>query len=331
MGDAVAMTEAAKQGPGKGWWGPAKGGTHVGAGQTGSGGGGGSFEQRLGDIKDNPGTVLSGDADQPDKTVLTYLHKGFPADTRLERAQQSALAKNETVTQLSEDTDIPYDDVNAIVGQWATSSNDNDMRSLALQADAAKMLGVELPEWQAAKIAEIDARREAGITKLVDNWDYTRAEAISEMRESYPSYFPLQNSTVQQNVLRTMYMQTQARFDSEGVGATIRLRRGMTVNADTLNRWTQQTGRSGVNLEGSRVSYRGSVMESWSSEGIVASSFAGTQGPRTAAVVFEMDIPRARLIGTARTGFGCLGESEFVHLGAFNDETARLVEVRPAW
>jgi len=147
------------------------------------------------------------------------------------------------------------------------------------------------------------------------------------MRESYPSYFPLQNSATQQRLLRAMHDNTQASLRDAGIGETIRLRRGMTITPARAESWRQDAGASSIkSLEGAKVSYSGSVMESWSVSSGTASDFASSWG-REVGIMIEMDIPITRLLSSPRTGFGCLEEFEFVHVGAFNDEVARIIKV----
>ncbi len=54
---------------------------------------------------------------------------------------------------------------------------------------------------------------------------------------------------------------------------------------------------------------------SWSLNPNVASSFTSFSSAGGRQVVFEASIPRERIISTARTGFGCLNEWEFVVVG----------------
>ena len=281
-------------------------------------------------IREHPGIVL----DTPETTAARmqeWLDSGFPSG--MDPYDGSGFAKNEIVTKLSEQTGIPYDDVNVFIKQWSESSNDNDMRSLAMQQDAAKMLGIDLPQWQADKLAHVLENQEKWLKMQMER-GATREVAEEGMRRLHPDLFPLLDSDKQQQLLRAMYDNTQARLNEAGVGDTVRLRRGMTVSTDVINEWGRKAGVTlwpsgnyqAEELKLQDVEYRGSILESWSANDRTAGNFARMRG-NDYGVVFEMDIPRERLIGSARTGYGCLGESEFVHLGGYGDEMAKIVEI----
>ena len=273
-------------------------------------------------IRQNPGIVL----DEPgtsDAQMREWLLGDLPATRR------AADAKKEIVTMLSDRTGVSYEEANKFIRQWAESSNDADMRSLAIQEDAAKMLGIDLPQWQANKLAELRAAQNAKIQAELlhrPHLSESHREAItSAVRTVNPKLFPLMDSDKQQQLLRTMYDYTQERLDAEGIGATIRLRRGMTVPNALVDEWRDRSPNRNPILQ--TVEYNGSAIESWSVDQSTAHDFALTTSRDETGIVFEMDIPRERLIGSARSGFGCLDEFEFVHLGAFGDEEAIIVEM----
>jgi len=272
-----------------------------------------------------PGSVLL-TPETSDERMTEWLRKGLPLG---EKGDQKA--KDEIVTSLSERTGIPYDDVNDFIAQWAHSSNDEDMRSLAMQRDAANLLDQDLPYWQQRKILDIMRKRQRQMELLGREAGLTRGQATQRIARVYPEYNSLLDSDTQQKLLREMYDMTQERLDQEGIGGTIRLRRGMTVSQAQFDKWEAQAQANGTSLLSGNdtltVDYSGSVLESWSTEFSTAAEFAY---PRTGKVgiVFEMDIPRERLIGSARSGFGCLNEFEFIHLGAYGDEDARIMFVR---
>lgn len=97
--------------------------------------------------------------------------------------------------------------------------------------------------------------------------------------------------------LRAMHEETQEHLRSLGVPADgfVTLYRGAKL-------------QSKGNRE-EMVAYEGNAIESWSTDRNVAASFAGNRQ------VIEANIPASRIISTATTGFGCLGESEVVVLG----------------
>ena len=65
-------------------------------------------------------------------------------------------AKVNVMRDLAADTGLPESVVAELIKQWSYTSNDDDYRALWLQKMAAEEFGVELSEWQAAKIAEME-------------------------------------------------------------------------------------------------------------------------------------------------------------------------------
>lgn len=176
--------------------------------------------------------------------------------------------------------DLEYEQVNTIIKQWAMSSNDTDMRSLALQKDASDEFGVPLSRWQQ------------------DNYASAKAGGGKHSAE------PLYNSDVQRATLRAMYENTQAMFESHGYKPddTIRLYRGTGLGSVR-----SRTGY-GVSLKkGDVVNYTGNAMESWSVSLNAAKNFG--------SIWLRLDVPVRNVIGSAASGFGCLGEGEFVIMG----------------
>ena len=254
-----------------------------------------------------------------------WLMEGLPTDTGIrERPKdwrevdsvQRSKAKDLIVSELVERTGLPYDDVNEFIGQWAMSSNDDDMRSLMLQKDAAEVFGVELSEFTKAKITKSRVQWEELIEEL------TAADSMGQWqgmdRESFLSdyrgrgygaeYFPLLPSAQQQSLIRTMteYTQEQLAGAGYGPGSTIRLRRGVRLPLDIARDWN-------VN---DLVPIEGNAMESWSVGEDVAERFTrGRTYYTERGVIFEMDVPVEMIVGSSRTGFGCLMEGEFIVKG----------------
>lgn len=71
----------------------------------------------------------------------------------------SGLLKDALVRNIAKEAGLEYEEVNTMVAQWAESSNDTDMRSLALQRDAAAEFGIELSQFQKDKISSLEARK----------------------------------------------------------------------------------------------------------------------------------------------------------------------------
>jgi len=198
-------------------------------------------------------------------------------------------AKDELVTALSERSGVPYDTVNDFVKQWSYSSNDNDMRSLAIQRAASETFGIPLSEFTQGKITALERKIAEG--------------AIPQGR-----FAPLLPDDEQGLLLKAMYDYTQEKLALSGFssGDTVRLRRGVVLPDYIAEDWDK----------GSIQQIIGNTLESWSVGENVASRFANAMGKGKVSVVLEMDVPVETIMGTARTGFGCLDEGEFVLLGS---------------
>lgn len=264
--------------------------------------------------------------------------------------------KNGIVTELSEETGTSYENINAVIGQWALSSNDTDMRSLAIQQDASKEFGVPLSDFAKGQIEKIKANRAEVERAFEEEWseesiqakvesalrfqeteDFQRTASLlgipplrKASREEHeasiraskpdgPSYSerlePLLPSDQQRHVLRQMYNDTQRKLATAGfkIGDTIRLYRGTKRPLAESENWNS----------GDIISVRGNAIESWSLWDGIAKNFAVTgTDPSSRSIVIEMNIPIERILSTARTGFGCLNEGEFVILGGITDEVS---------
>jgi len=101
--------------------------------------------------------------------------------------------------------------------------------------------------------------------------------------------------------LRAMYNSTQERFAKNGI-KEVTLFRG---------------SKSFAVYSGTNIRLSGNPMQSFSIDGITAHDFGAVAG---------MTVPVSSIISTARTGFGCLGEGEFVVLvGANSDHVAQVL------
>jgi len=182
--------------------------------------------------------------------------------------------------------------VNDFIKQWAHSSNNEDMRSLAIQEDAAREFDVPLSKFTKDKIetirAEIAFRGEGPLP---------------------PEWRSLLRSERQQAILRAMYEYKQSQLAEAGFkpGQTIRLYRGVKLPVEIAGKWN----------EGDAIPIKGNALQSWTLSKDTARYFAGSW--QIGGIAFEMDIPIERIVGTARTGFGCLNEGEFVIMGGTED------------
>jgi len=226
--------------------------------------------------------------DTPGQKVENFLDEGLSKGHRSSSTDEQAVVKDEIIQELSDKTGLSYNRVNDFIHQWAETSNDDDLRSLYIQKDAADILGIELAPWQKARLEQ----------RLAAGGAESRLLPASEQKQ----------------IIRAMYDRTQAQLRSAGVGDTVRLRRGMYLPKAMVADWE----------EGQIINRRGSVLESWSLDEDIAHNFAKSgvyspSGPRKdlRGFVLESDIPTNHIIGTARSGFGCLSEGEFVTIGSY--------------
>ena len=165
---------------------------------------------------------------------------------------------------------LDYDEVNTMIAQWAISSNDSQLASLALQRDFADELGLELSDWQ-----------EAQYKKVEYNWRDT------------PDDEQLYSSEKQRAFARAMYDYTQSELKALGI-ENVTLYRGISSEVDPDYRYS----------EGEHIQYIGNAVESW--------SIALSEAEKFGDIQVRALVPVENIIGTARTGFGCLTEGEYV-------------------
>jgi hypothetical protein len=220
-------------------------------------------------------------------------------DWRNATEAQRAEIKNELIEALASRSGASYEDVNRFVKQWSISSNDFDMRSLAIQQDAAKQFNIPLSEFSTGKINELQAQFD----------EFLEIMPREAVLETVPQFSSLLSSAEQMRILDSMHSYTQEQLAEAGFGPgdIIRLRRGVGLPDDVIQNWSV----------GDETNVVGNVLESWSVGKDIAEDFARRSGRKRGqtGIVFEMDVPIELIVGTARTGFGALTEGEFVIQG----------------
>ncbi len=100
----------------------------------------------------------------------------------------------------------------------------------------------------------------------------------------------------ERSFLGAMYANTQEHITKMGLSPNtkIKLFRGMDMDFPPES--------------GTVFKYEGNTIESWSVDSEIANGFGNT--------TISMWVPLKNIVGTARTGFGCLHEGEFVILGS---------------
>ena len=91
-----------------------------------------------------------------------------------------------------------------------------------------------------------------------------------------------------------MYDRTQEELVATG-NKTVTLYRG--VNVDDPQKYAS----------GDKINITANALESWSTDSRVAGTFGN--------VIMKAEVPIEKIVSTARTGFGCLNEWEFVASG----------------
>jgi hypothetical protein len=275
-----------KGGPSSGWYAPPKG-THSGEKHrnVGSGKSGGKMitsRQNFAN-KYGVGQVLPvNDALANESTARAYMV--------MDEIEIPSMMKREIVTKLSEDAGVSYEDVNDFIAQWSESSSGGDMRSLAIQKDAADAFDIPLSDDIKDSIDSVRARSSVGIP-----------EWLRKQRQ------PLLPSEIQQNLLHTMYNNTQEVLKGKGFdpNGTIRLYRGAKLPNNVAGTWKV----------GQLVDVISNPLSSWSSDRSTAHKFSRIMGGSEVGIIFQMDVPVKAIMGSAISGFGTLTEQEFVVLG----------------
>ena len=218
-------------------------------------------------------------------TTLTNRIAGKPEDVTIPDDPTVESPWNET-----------YDNVNDFVGQWARSSNDSDMRSLAIQRDAAAEFDLPLSEFTKSRIENMQQRAESERQML------GAGAKISSTLE------PLLPSEKQQAILREMYNETQEQLQARGLkpGSYVTLYRGVQLPVGQTGNWKV----------GDNLNIEGNAVESWSVGRDIGIAFALGAPEGMRGVTFKMSVPIEMILSTCTTGFGCLTEAEVTILGS---------------
>ena len=207
--------------------------------------------------------------------------------------EDRASLKAQVARDLAKETGVTEEQAADFVKQWAKSSNDDDMRSLAIQKDAADEFSVEISEFTQKKLDQIEHKRQADWVPFVS------PESISNL-------FPLQDSATQKALLRAMYNKTQSEMKARGI-TEVRVYRG--VGLESIE---------GMEI-GQSVLVKTNALSSWSLSQKTASGFAQWPERKQVGVVFSSVVPVSRILSLPTTGFGCLMEGELLVLGGKSD------------
>lgn len=261
--------------------------------------------------------------------------------------------KDRVVDTLVERTGSNYDDMSSFVKQWSHSSNDDDMRSLAIQRDAAEEFGVPLSEFTNDKIEEIGGREkrvEEQTGRIMSM--YRRGEKLPLWLSSgiaAETGTPIREIEFSEGDVGTVerlartHFWDEIRYEAGGHG--VEAERPLFPSSQqrqylrAMYNETQSQLRSqglgpddyivlfrGVVLPGKTagkwntqdlVNIEGNAVESWSVSSNIALDFARGKGDReNVGIVLSMAVPAKMILSTCTSGFGCLTEGEVTVLGS---------------
>ena len=214
--------------------------------------------------------------------------------------EQAGGVKDLICQNLSKASGFEYEEVNEAIGNWASSSNDNNYGALTMQRDAAELFGTELTSWQKQNLNLAEDAMKSNPTFTNFQLPWNDKSNVSEQNKKF---------------LTAMYEQTQADFKAKGI-TEVTLYRGVTLDNRLVNNFA--TGET-IRLENN-------ALESWSINPRVAREFA-YPGDVSFGIVLKSTIPVEKILSNARTGYGCLGEHEFVIIGG-KDDTSLIINKR---
>lgn len=244
----------------------------------------------------NTGRVSASDAKDKIAKDISGKLKGNPAWDDFVRRERTTFS-----AAYSRDDD--YNGVNMLISRWAGTSGDDNPQAIAMQVAAHREFGLS------------DGALHATVNHLTPE---LRAKVDAEVRANGAGY---------QAFLRAMHTNTQETFAAQGI-THVNVYRGQAVSGT----WTPDWVRTHFgDVAGSSTAKRNAApqlrpLSSFSPTLNTAKSFSSAlaEGRVRAKAVFEATVPVDRVIGTARTGFGCLHETEIVVLETPGEVTVHL-------
>lgn len=198
--------------------------------------------------------------------------------------------------------------INAMVSQWASTSNDSSAESLAMQEIAAEHFGVtDTANWD---LEYASGSGSGALRAEIDQIKADRGEAITAF-------------------LQAQYDLTQRRYAAAGI-TTVDVYRGMgwagfpnKSSGDKAPDWAQVDGDANIPLR---------PLSSWTLDRDTADEFGRNSGQGSSKqvnVVVGTTVPVERILATPRTGVGALNEWEVVVLGGPLDVAVRTSVIPP--
>jgi len=217
-------------------------------------------------------------------------------------------------------TDLREDAVSKLVTSWARSSNDHNVASMAMQVSAVK-------EFNLKGTTEFDDARDGnGLS-----YDFIDNEGIHHTFADQVQDEVAKNGDMYQAFLRAQYDNTQQFFKDNGItqvtayrgfdftGRTSESAEGPIEESPEFPKWADPERQD--DIDDSTETWTADVslrpLSAFAYNRDSAVLFSGPHGiamPGTGAIISGV-IPASRILSTALTGNGCLGEKELVVLG----------------
>ncbi len=131
-----------------------------------------NVQRALSQFREDP--LLTDDADRLEK-IIADLSDGtlvpsrvYETEPRLSHPIRMDI-KIKQISDISKDTGIGTEKVGDAIQQWATTSNDTDMRSLHMQKMAAEEFGLELSKFTKNHIKDVESEREKKKNSMDDD------------------------------------------------------------------------------------------------------------------------------------------------------------------
>ena len=220
--------------------------------------------------------------------------------------------------ELAAATGVPEDLTSEFVHTWAISSN-NGMASMQIQQAVADKFGIELSEWQQAKLDGFLGKRSSVISGgiLPSNARYFGEHQKGIYRIGLRRSGMTSDEAVRA-LVDEMYDRTQRSLANAGITELV-LYRGTDWPVEQL------AGRA----KGDIVDMLNrNAASSWSMSSETATrfmSFSASEGGQQ--VVFDAVIPAERVLSTPMFGFGCLNEYELLVVGGPFGDTAGIYDL----
>lgn len=259
-------------------------------------------------------TVAGSDGSQPNYNYAGKLGDDAYTDGQITTGQ-ARLGDDPTLR-----SDLREDAVSQLVSTWAQTSNDHAVQSLAMQESAVKEFGLTgTNEWD-------DKVTGNGLSyDFIDNngEHHTLADQVQSEVDK--------NGEMYQAFLRAQYDNTQQFFKDNDI-TSVTAYRGFDFNGNhEMPHWAdpeyndieenEEEEENGIPPHwDADVPLR--PLSSFSYDPDTAQNFAGMPGA-SISIVIGGQVPVSRVLSTAVTGLGCLGEREMVLLGGTDKWTVR--------